>query len=401
MQFLTNTKIDFMKYRKVFIWVSLAFLAVSVVEIFALTGINLGIDFAGGTQLTVSFQERPEIDRLRDVLREAGLAEALIQRYGDIGSSEVLIKTPVVGGSEEGSGQIVIDALQAALNGSPPEDHLDLNQKGTDSLATHLFTLDPDRRVAADEDAARAHYARVAAAVMERRKGLTLFTSWEQLEGIAVLSTEALEALRQRAYLGAFHVLQNENVGPQIGSELRRKGILAVSLSLVGMLLYIWYRFELRYGIGALVAVFHDFLITLGLFAIVNYEFNLPTIAAFLTLVGYSVNDTVVIFDRVRENRRRHRRMPLVNIMNMSLNQTLSRTVLTSGTTLLVVGSLFFLGGEVIRGFAFVLLVGVIVGTYSSIFVASPFALLWEQLFGREAREERRLKKAAAAPPVR
>ncbi|MCP4654948.1 MAG: protein translocase subunit SecF, partial [bacterium] len=175
----------------------------------------------------------------------------------------------------------------------------------------------------------------------------------------------------------------------QIGSELTRKGILSVALSLVGMLLYIWYRFELRYGIGALVAVFHDFLITLGLFALVNYEFNLPTIAAFLTLVGYSVNDTVVIFDRVRENRRRDRRAPLVNIMNKSLNQTLSRTILTSGTTLMVVGCLFFLGGEVIRGFAFVLLVGIVVGTYSSIFVASPFALLWERFFGREAREQR------------
>ena len=204
-----------------------------------------------------------------------------------------------------------------------------------------------------------------------------------------------MATLESDTYLGAFNILQNENVGPQIGGELRTKGILAVVLSLLGMLMYIWYRFELRFGVGALVAVFHDFLITLGLFAMVNYEFNLSTIAAFLTLVGYSVNDTVVIFDRVRENMRRNRRMPLIDIMNVSVNQTLSRTILTSGTTLLVVGCLFAMGGEVIRGFAFVLLVGVLVGTYSSIFVASPFALLWEKYFGRDARE-RRAKKARA-----
>ena len=133
-----------------------------------------------------------------------------------------------------------------------------------------------------------------------------------------------------------------------------------------------------------MVAVFHDFLITLGLYALLNYEFNLSTIAAFLTLVGYSVNDTVVIFDRVRENLRRHRRPPLVEVMNLSLNQTLSRTVLTSGTTLLVVGCLFVLGGEVIRGFAFVLLIGVIIGTYSSVFVASPVYILLRERMRKE-----------------
>jgi preprotein translocase subunit SecF len=146
------------------------------------------------------------------------------------------------------------------------------------------------------------------------------------------------------------------------------------------MLCYITFRFELRYGIGALVAVTHDVLVVLGLFAWAGFEFNLTTIAGFLTLVGYSVNDTVVVFDRVRENLRRSRRDSFVTTINKSLNQTLSRTVLTSGTTLLTVGSLLFFGGDVLRGAAFILTVGVIVGTYSSIYVASPFALLWERL---------------------
>jgi preprotein translocase subunit SecF len=160
------------------------------------------------------------------------------------------------------------------------------------------------------------------------------------------------------------------------------------------MLLYIWFRFELRFGVGALMAVFHDVLVVLGFYALMDFEFNLTTIAAFLTLVGYSVNDTVVIFDRVRENMRRNRREPFAETLNRSINQTLSRTILTSGTTLLAVGALLVLGGDVLRGFSFVLTIGIVVGTYSSVYVASPFALLWEQLFGTEARARREAKAA-------
>jgi preprotein translocase SecF subunit len=149
------------------------------------------------------------------------------------------------------------------------------------------------------------------------------------------------------------------------------------------MLVYIWIRFELRFGVGAIMACIHDVLVTLGLFALFGYEFNLTTIAAFLTLIGYSVNDTVVIFDRIRENMRKSRRKPLIDTMNESINQTLSRTILTGGSTLLVLAALLWLGGDVIQGFAFVMLVGILVGTYSSIYVASPFALLWEQYIGK------------------
>jgi preprotein translocase subunit SecF len=165
---------------------------------------------------------------------------------------------------------------------------------------------------------------------------------------------------------------------------------MAVAASLVGMLAYMWFRFELRFGIGAVVAVFHDVLITLGLFALADFEFNLTTVAAFLTLVGYSVNDTVVVFDRVRENLRRKRTEPFVDVMNRSINQCMSRTVLTSGTTLLAVGSLLVLGGDVLRGFAFIMTIGIVVGTYSSIYVAGPFAILWESYLGRDARLKRR-----------
>ena len=386
MQFLTESKIEFMKYRKVLVWVSATLLVVAFAEIFFMTGINLGIDFAGGTQLTVRMRDAVPVDDLRRTFESAGLRDASIQQYGPVESQEVLIKAPVVEESEEGSSKLLIQALDDDLNSDRSESQIDLNQRGREVLATALTLADPDERKLVDDDQGQGHYDTVATAVIEQRNNLGLFSSWEQVQAVEGLSDGAFQTLQGQGFLGAFHVIQNENVGPQIGSELRTKGILAVVLSFLGMLMYIWYRFELRFGVGAIVAVVHDFMITLGLYALFDYEFNLPTIAAFLTLVGYSVNDTVVIFDRVRENRRRYRRKDLESVINVSINQTLSRTILTSGTTLLVVGCLYFLGGEVLKGFAFVLLIGVIVGTYSSIYVASPFTLLWEHYFGQKAK---------------
>lgn len=382
MEFLTNTKIEFMKYRKVLVWVSAALLLLAFVELFFWTGINLGIDFAGGTQLTVRLRDAVSVNDLKQTFRSAGLPNATIQRYGPAEAKEILIKAPVVEDSEEGSSDRLIEALHADLN-TESGGKTDLNQRGREVLSNILLQADPDGHKATDDDQGQGYYDRVATAVITQRNELGIFTSWDQVQGVSDLSEPAFEVIQGQSYLGAFHVIQNDNVGPQIGSELRTKGVLAVVLSFLGMLMYIWYRFELRFGIGAIIAVVHDFMITLGLYAIFDYEFNLPTIAAFLTLVGYSVNDTVVIFDRVRENRARHRRQSLESVINLSINQTLSRTILTSGTTLLVVACLFFLGGEVLRGFAFVLLIGVIVGTYSSIYVASPFTLLWEQYMNK------------------
>ena len=387
MQFFTNSKIQFLKYRKVFVWVSLALLITAVVELAVLGGLNFGIDFKGGTQLTVKLQDGAlSVDDIRNSLTEAGLREAQIQQYGAADQHEVLIKTPVKEGSEEGTAAEVIAALNANLN-NDVGNKVDLNQRGSDTLLGMLLDADPDS-LGADTDAARTHYETVAGAIISKRQELKIFTSFDQITAVDGVSPAVSDLLKSQTALGAFQVMASENVGPQIGSELRTKGYLAVIMSLIGMLAYIWFRFELRFGIGALVAVFHDFLITLGLFAILDYEFNLATIAAFLTLVGYSVNDTVVIFDRVRENMRRYRRKPMEEVMDLSINQTLSRTILTSGTTLLVVACLFFAGGEVLRGFAFVLMIGVIIGTYSSIFVASPFALLWEQWRGSKADEK-------------
>lgn len=170
-----------------------------------------------------------------------------------------------------------------------------------------------------------------------------------------------------------------ETVGPQVGQNLRRDGILAVLFATVMMGGYIAFRFEPRFGLGAAIAIFHDVLITATAMMLVDMEFDLPIVAAFLTVIGYSVNDTVVVCDRIRENMRKMRRDSLATIINKSINEMLSRTIITSGTTLMVILTLYFLGGSVINGFAFVLLVGFSIGTYSSIYVASPIVLLWDK----------------------
>ncbi|MBI5428517.1 MAG: protein translocase subunit SecF [Nitrospinae bacterium] len=169
-----------------------------------------------------------------------------------------------------------------------------------------------------------------------------------------------------------------EIVGPKVGKDLRMKALLSIFYSLIGILVYIAWRFELRYAVGAIIATVHDVIITLGAFSLLNMEFDLVVVAGFLTLIGYSLNDTIVVYDRVRENARRESKTSLFDVINASVNQTLSRTILTSGCTLLVVIALYFFGGEIIHGFAFSLLVGIFVGTYSSIFIASVCVLFWE-----------------------
>ncbi len=193
------------------------------------------------------------------------------------------------------------------------------------------------------------------------------------LEGLAVRIEDAL-----KSHIGIpFEVRRIEAVGPQVGKDLRRKAFLALFYAMVGILIYITIRFQFRHAIAAITALIHDVLITVGVFSLVDKEFSLPIVAAILTIIGYSLNDTIVVFDRIRENTRLMRRTSLESIINTSINQTLSRTILTSGTTLLAVGAFYALGSEIIRDFAFALLVGIIVGTYSSIYIASPILIAW------------------------
>jgi len=413
MRLLGDTNIDFMKYRKFWIIISFILIAVFFFAVFTIH-FNLGIDFAGGTQMTLRFriprdaQNRPvlvQVDQLRSLLAAAGLGDAEIQRFGDEGTNEVIIKTAVTKGTEEGSRERVVNALNHRYN-QAQSGKLDLNQTGADALVQLLSAADPDHlgKAAAiplagapEPGGPAAHYGAVADALIKQRRKSGLFDDWKAVAATPGLSPAALAVLQDHIFLGDYAVLGVENVGPQIGKELSRQGFWAVALSLLGMLAYIGLRFELRFGIGAVMASIHDVLVTLGLFIVMRFEFNLTTIAAFLTLIGYSTNDTVVIFDRVRENMRKNRRKPLIEVMNESINQTLSRTIMTGGLTMLTVAALLALGGDVLRGFAFVMTIGIIVGTYSSVYVASPFALLWEQLFGSKSRIR---GEVTGAPPA-
>lgn len=207
---------------------------------------------------------------------------------------------------------------------------------------------------------------------------ITMKRTTGQLEG---LSENVRIALQNRFGRESLEIRRVEMVGPKVGKDLRKKGIFAVTFSLLGMLIYIWWRFELRFGVGAIICLIHDVTITLGALSLTNKPVDLPIIAALLTVVGYSVNDTIIISDRIRENLKKWSRARLRDTVNKSINQTLSRTCITAGTTLMVVIALFFLGGEVIHDFAFTLLIGICIGTYSSIFIASPLLILWERLF--------------------
>src|ERR1700736_5866484 len=228
---------------------------------------------------------------------------------------------------------------------------------------------------------------------MEYRKQHSgLIRNLDELASVPGVTPQILNVIKQQCYGDSFAVVGTEVVGPKIGAELQRKAVLAVLYALRGMLVYIAFRFEWIYGAAAVIAVFHDTIITIGLFSLFNKEISLTVVAALLTLVGYSMNDTIVVFDRIRETLKIHRREPLEALINRSVNQTLSRTVLTSGLTFLTAVSLYLFGGQVLNGFSFALVVGILVGTYSSVFVASPILVFWQNFV--EGR-----KRPMAGPP--
>jgi preprotein translocase subunit SecF len=229
-------------------------------------------------------------------------------------------------------------------------------------------------------------YDRVARQIMDYRNKNAggVLKSIDELKG--VVSPAVVDSLKQDFYTSDFGVKGADIVGPQVGDQLKRQAWLAVIFSLIGMLVYLWFRFELIYGVAAVVAVFHDTLITVGAFSLTNKEISLTVIAAILTLVGYSMNDTIVVFDRIRENIKLMRRESLAEIVNRSINQTLSRTILTSGLTFLTVLSLYLFGGEVLNGFSFALVIGILIGTYSSIAVAAPMLVAYQDWRTSKAR---------------
>jgi len=469
-----NPKIDWLNAKKFFIGVTILLLMVGAISV-QIRGFNLGVDFTGGTLMTVRFKELPTLDNIRTTLGAAGIdtqkvtlqpvtsrANELIihapqlatgteaerrvdedkraiigalQRLnpaGDIAAGKVNINSLDAAGIEAELRQAdplgikaqyfptehpyrqvgdqvmnfrngpnkgfiqdvsAIQVLNLEVKDLPSFDQnkvksvildrfyagkIDLNLAGKSEIEDAMGRIDPLGVGSGSEV-----YTKAAQAISDYRRNSSGVISDISLLQTQDVSAELLDKMKANFTEGNFAVISADVVGAVVGQDLRNRAIYVTLAALAGMLVYIAFRFEWIYGVAAVLAVFHDILITLGIFALFHWEISLTVIAALLTLVGYSMNDTIVVFDRIRENVRVRRRDSLAQIANDSINQTLSRTVIAAGLTFLSVVAIVLFGGEVLRGFALALTIGIIIGTYSSIAVASPMMLWWEYVTGR------------------
>jgi preprotein translocase subunit SecF len=399
MELFRQTNIDFLRWKWWAIGASWLLIAIGAFAVFVQKGLKFGIDFAGGTQIALRFAERPDVDKLRRLLSASNLGDTGIQRFEEPEKNQVLIRVQQQKQEGRDVTQEVLNALRQGMEAPADASRLDLNVQGRDALAARLAAADPDKVAGRPDVNASDYYARIAEQVVARRSEVGIFRAPADVDGVAGVSAAVKDWIKGNTVAGPFLLLSAENVGPQVGADLQKKALWAVALSILGMLVYIAFRFRsIPFGIGAVVALVHDTLITVGLLALFGREFNLVVVAALLTLVGYSVNDTVVVYDRIRENQRTPKKEPLEKIINLSINQTLSRTVLTSGATLLVCVALFVFGGEVLNTFALTLVIGILIGTYSSIYVASPIVVIWRDLV--EKRRAKRVPVKVVPPPA-
>ncbi|MFQ5994033.1 MAG: protein translocase subunit SecF [Acidiferrobacterales bacterium] len=333
MRFLDKTNIDFIGTRRIPIVISVVLIIVTFVSLFT-QRLNFGLDFTGGTLVELGYGEPVEVAEVRQQLNGSGFPDAVVQHFGT--ARDVMVRIPLGDAQDSAaSSNQLIDGLRKARNETVVESRPGRAQKCTQGT---------DKSI-------------VDCQVQVRRV---------------------------------------EFVGPQVGGELVEKGGLALIYTLIAILIYVLFRFEWRFAVGSIIAVAHDVLITFGFFSVTQIEFSLPVLAAILAVLGYSLNDTIVVFDRIRENFRRMRKATVIDIMNTSINQTLSRTIITSGTTMLTVLALFFLGGEIMQGFSIALIVGIVIGTYSSIYIATPTVLAL-----RISREDMLPVKKEGAEPGR
>ncbi len=397
MELFKNTDYDFLGKKWPFIILSLILTVAGLVSLAVKGGPRYGIDFRGGALITVSFAQRPPVDKVR-----AALSSKLPVEVQEVsGQNEDIIGIDV---REDAALQSARQAIVTALTtnfGQPANGKYNINGSGAAALADRLRDPLQTASVGVPDQQLNS----IVANIMEYRKQHSgLIRNLDDLRSVQGVTPQILNVIKQQCYADTVAVVGTEVVGPKIGAELQRKAFLAVLYALGGMLVYIAFRFEWIYGAAAVIAVFHDTIITLGFFSLFNKEISLTVVAALLTLVGYSMNDTIVTFDRVRENLKIMRREPLETIINKSVNQTLSRTVLTSGLTLLTALALLLFGGQVLNGFSFALVWGIIFGTYSSVFIASPIVI-----FGQGLLESRKRggtvpaaarKEVAAQPPA-
>jgi preprotein translocase subunit SecF len=375
MELFKNTNYDFLGKKWPFIIASLVLTVAGFASIAMRGGLKYGIDFKGGALMSVKFSGPPPIEKIRSAMSQIKGETTVDEFTGGGTQNEVEIGTELQEETQLNINRQAMADILVKTFGQPDSGKLDFNNAGEEALVERL--RDPLARagVAMSDQQLKDLAAALIGARDKNHSGLV--TDFNELASVPGVNPGIINTLQQECYLAPFHIEQVQMVGPKVGAELRNKAVLATLYALAGMLAYIAFRFEWIYGLGAVIACFHDTIITIGLFSIFNKEISMTVIAALLTLVGYSMNDTIVIFDRIRENLKMSRRESLESVMNRAVNQTLSRTIMTSGLTFLTVIALFVFGGPVLHGFSFALVCGIIVGTYSSVFVASPIVLFW------------------------
>jgi len=381
-QFFSNINVDWMGIRKPLIALSVLILLAGLISAIGrqltpggTNAFNLGVDFQGGTLVTAKFKgQKPSEDEIRSALRNVGVNEAVIQSSIDK-ADEVLIKVPLIEGAGEqtAGGQTQTTKVeQVNLNANANANSQSENQPANNEGQT-------------EEEKNQVNSGRALV-----KQALDTFGK----------EAEATKSLAEDE-AAAYKIVGTDSVGPVAGEQLRNQAVIATLLGLLGILLFIAFRYDWTYAAGAVIAVFHDVLVTLAFFSVFQWEISLTVLAALLTLVGFSVNDSIVIFDRIRENLALNRNESLYNLTNNSINQTMSRTIITGGLVFLSVLALVLFGGEVLRGFSLALFVGVITGTYSTIAIASPIAIWWQDKIGAakvkrvEAAKTERLASAS------
>ncbi len=367
MQIFNNIKIDWLGKRKIFYFVSVGLFLIGVINVI-IRGFNFGIDFKGGTEIVLQYDKPIQISQIRNMVENVDLGNLEVKTFGS--ETGVLLRTDL-----QNLPALLFPKVVENIEKEIETLYPGLPKKIVDSTISSVTYELPNH------DTTTALVSKLFNAGYQAGKVSESLDNKQMVVNVGI-SEWIKENLRGKIPGNNFKIVKEDHVGPKIGKELKQDAMVAIFFSLIAILVYLAFRFKFIFALGAVLALFHDVMITLGLYAALygvipglNLEIDLTVVAAFLTLVGYSVNDTVIVFDRVRENLKIHKTMPLIDILNMSVNRTMSRTLLTGGTTLLTTFVLLMFGGEVLRAFAFTLFFGIIIGTYSSIFVASPLVL--------------------------
>ena len=378
MRIFEHIQIDWLGKRRIFYAVSISLFLIGWITVFV-RGLHFGIDFRGGTEIVLEFQKPVHVSTIRDYVSNIGLGNVELKTFG--GETGVLARSEL----QELPHNLVPKVVEN-INAAIQKIYPGIQAKVVDTTASSVTYALPN------PDTTNLLVNKLYEAGFQTGKVSEEPTNTQMIVRVGIAEW-LKENLNKKLSDNNFKVIKEDHVGPKVGNELKRNAVIAIFLSLVGILIYLAFRFKFIFAVGAVVALFHDVLITIGLYAALygvipglNLEIDLTVVAAFLTLIGYSVNDTVIVFDRVRENLKIHKTMDLEELINQSVNRTMSRTILTAGTVLLAVLVLLIFGGEVLRAFSFTLFFGTITGTYSSIFIASALVLEYANRFQKKVQ---------------